>query len=122
MSKKILVVDDSKTIRQQVSFALSKGGYQVVEATDGRNGISVLKENLDVVAIICDVNMPLMSGLEMVIAISKDPELTKYPIIMLTTEGGRDSILQAKEAGARGWVIKPFNPDDLLSIITKLAV
>jgi len=102
MNKKILVVDDSKTIRQQVSFALSKGGYQIVEASDGRNGISVLKENLDVVAIICDVNMPLMNGLEMVSAISKDPSLPKYPIIMLTTEGGQDSIQKAKEAGARG--------------------
>lgn len=121
MSKKILIVDDSKTIRQQVSFTLSKGGFQVVEADDGRNGIAVLKENLDVAVIISDVNMPNMNGIEMTSALSKDPQLSKYPIIMLTTEGSNALIQQAKDAGARGWLVKPFKPDQLLASVTKLA-
>jgi two-component system chemotaxis response regulator CheY len=121
MSKKILIVDDSKTIRQQVAFTLSKGGFQVVEADDGKNGIAVLRENLDVAVIISDENMPNMNGIEMASAISKDPQLSKFPIIMLTTEGSNSLIQQAKEAGAKGWLVKPFKPDQLLAAVTKLA-
>lgn len=120
MGKKILIVDDSKTIRQQVSFALSKGGYNVVEAEDGQLGLEKLKGEADVAMVISDVNMPNMNGIEMVQAISKDDSINKVPIIMLTTEGSGELIAQAKEAGAKGWLVKPFKPDQLLAAVAKL--
>lgn len=121
MGKKILIVDDSRTIRQQVSFTLTKGGYQVVEAEDGLQGIEKLKENADVAMVISDVNMPNMDGLEMLETIAKDGSMPKVPIIMLTTEGSGDLINRAKAAGAKGWLVKPFEPDQLIAAVTKLA-
>lgn len=120
MSKKILIVDDSRTIRQQVSFTLSKGGYIVVEAEDGVDGIQKLKSNTDVAMIISDVNMPNMNGLEMVEAIKADGSFGAIPIVMLTTEGSGELIQRAKEAGAKGWLVKPFKPDQLIGVVSKL--
>lgn len=121
MGKKILIVDDSRTIRQQVSFTLTKGGYQVVEAEDGIQGIEKLKSEGDVAMVISDVNMPNMDGLEMLENISKDASIKKVPIIMLTTEGSGDLINRAKSAGAKGWLVKPFEPDQLIAAVNKLA-
>jgi two-component system chemotaxis response regulator CheY len=122
MSKKILIVDDSKTIRQQVSFTLKKGGYTVIEAEDGLQGIEKLKaEGGEIAMVISDVNMPNMNGLEMVEAISKDASLNKVPIVMLTTEGSSELISRARAAGAKGWLVKPFKPDQLIAAVTKLA-
>ena len=120
MSKKILIVDDSRTIRQQVAFTLSKGGYTVVEAEDGLKGIEKLKSESGIAMIISDVNMPNMDGLEMVEHIHKDESLPKVPIIMLTTEGSGALINRAKAAGAKGWLVKPFEPEQLLAAVNKL--
>jgi two-component system chemotaxis response regulator CheY len=120
MSKKILIVDDSRTIRQQVNFTLNKGGFAVVEAEDGRDGIEKLKANPDVAVIISDVNMPNMNGLEMVEAINGDASLSHPPIVMLTTEGSGELVERAKKAGAKGWLVKPFKPDQLVTVVTKL--
>jgi two-component system, chemotaxis family, chemotaxis protein CheY len=120
MGKKVLIVDDSRTIRQQVSFTLSKGGFQVVEAEDGNDGIAKLKGNPDVAMIISDVNMPNMGGLEMVEAINANAELAHPPIVMLTTEGSGELVERAKKAGAKGWLVKPFKPDQLVAVVTKL--
>lgn len=120
MSKKILIVDDSRTIRQQVNFTLNKGGFAVVEAEDGRDGIEKLKANPDVAVIISDVNMPNMNGLEMVEAINGDSSLAHPPIVMLTTEGAGELVERAKKAGAKGWLVKPFKPDQLVAVVTKL--
>ena len=120
MGKKVMIVDDSRTIRQQVSFTLSKGGYEVVEAEDGAVGIDKLKSNADIAMIISDVNMPNMNGLEMVEGISQLPEYKHIPIIMLTTEGASDLIQRAKAAGAKGWLVKPFKPDQLVAAVDKL--
>jgi len=120
MGKKILIVDDSKTIRQQVSFTLSKGGYEVVEAEDGQIGYDTLKGTADIAMVISDVNMPNMNGIEMVETISKDDSVNKVPIIMLTTEGSGELIEKAKAAGAKGWLVKPFKPDQLLAAVGKL--
>lgn len=120
MSKKVLIVDDSRTIRQQVNFTLSKGGFAVVEAEDGKDGIEKLKANPDVAMIISDVNMPNMNGLEMVEAISGDAGLTHPPIVMLTTEGSGEMVERAKKAGAKGWLVKPFKPDQLVQVVQKL--
>lgn len=121
MGKKILIVDDSRTIRQQVSFTLTKGGYEVVEAEDGVQGIEKLKSEGNVAMVISDVNMPNMDGLEMLENINKDASIKKVPIIMLTTEGSGDLINRAKSAGAKGWLVKPFEPDQLIAAVNKLA-
>ncbi len=121
MSKKVLIVDDSKTIRQQVRFTLEKSGFTVIEADDGANGIKVLAENPDVSVIISDVNMPNMNGLEMVEAIKQNGQHPNLPIVMLTTEGNADLIARAKNAGAKGWLVKPFQPENLVAAVTKLA-
>ena len=120
MSKKVLIVDDSRTIRQQVNFTLSKGGFSVVEAEDGKDGIEKLKANTDVSMIISNVNMPNMNGLEMVEAIASDAGLPKPPIVMLTTEGSGELVERAKKAGAKGWLVKPFKPDQLVAVVQKL--
>ena len=119
MSKKILIVDDSRTIRQQVNFTLAKGGYTVVEAEDGADGIQKLKDNGDVALVISDVNMPNMGGIEMLEKIKSDGA-TKAPIIMLTTEGNAELIERAKQAGAKGWLVKPFKPEQLITVVQKL--
>ncbi len=119
MWKKIMIVDDSKTIRQQVSFTLTKGGYEVIEAEDGVDGIEKLKANKDVAMVISDVNMPNMNGLEMVEKLKA--EGSTVPVIMLTTEGASDLIQRAKAAGAKGWLVKPFQPAQLVAAVTKIA-
>jgi two-component system chemotaxis response regulator CheY len=120
MGKKVMIVDDSRTIRQQVNFTLAKSGYEVVEAEDGLDGIAKLKANPDVAMIISDVNMPNMDGLKMVETIKEDPSLAKPPILILTTEGATELISRAKAAGAKGWVVKPFKPDQLIAAVAKL--
>ena len=120
MAKKILIVDDSKTIRQQVAFTLSKGGYEVVEAEDGQIGYDTLKNATDIAMVISDVNMPNMDGIEMIETIAKDSAITPLPIIILTTEGSGKLIDRAKAAGAKGWLVKPFKPDQLLAAVGKL--
>ena len=119
MGKKIMIVDDSKTIRQQVSFTLTKGGYEVIEAEDGQDGIDKLNANSDIAMVISDVNMPNMNGLEMVEKLKSDG--STVPVIMLTTEGASDLIQRAKDAGAKGWLVKPFQPDQLVAAVTKIA-
>lgn len=113
MSKKVLVVDDSPTIRQQVSMCLSSGGYEVVEAQDG---VEALTRTAGVDMCICDVNMPRMNGIEFVEKVGSGA----MPIVMLTTEGRPELIERAKKAGAKGWMVKPFKPEHLLSVVKKL--
>lgn len=120
MGKKVMIVDDSRTIRQQVSFTLSKSGFEVLEAEDGVDGLSKLKANPDVAMVISDVNMPNMDGLQMVEGIKADAAINKIPVLMLTTEGASDLIARAKAAGAKGWIVKPFKPDQLIAAVSKL--
>jgi two-component system chemotaxis response regulator CheY len=115
---KILVVDDSKTIRAQVSSILTQGGFETIEAADGLEGLALLDRVSDVAMIICDVNMPRMDGLEMVEALQKMGR--KLPIVMLTTEGQPRLIERARKAGALGWIVKSFNPEMLLAAVRKV--
>ncbi|MDD9952435.1 MAG: response regulator [Zetaproteobacteria bacterium] len=119
MGKKVLIVDDSRTIRQQVNFTLSRNGYEVVEAEDGQLGLEKIKSESDIAMVISDVNMPNMNGLEMVEAV-KAAGIENIPIIMLTTEGSAELIARAKAAGAKGWLVKPFEPDQLIAAVGKL--
>jgi two-component system, chemotaxis family, chemotaxis protein CheY len=118
MSSKILVVDDSETVRQQVRQALESAGYEVIEAADGMDGFETIRTAPDLALVLCDINMPRMTGLEMLLALKgQAPEV---PILMLTTEGQPSLIRRARDAGAKGWIVKPFKPDLLLAAVAKL--
>ncbi len=120
MSKRVLVVDDSATVRQQVGMALQQAGYEIVEAVDGADGLSKLSDDSDISMVICDINMPRMSGLEMIEHIAQSKTIKKVPIVMLTTEGQPALIQRARKAGAKGWIVKPFKADLLLAAVNKL--
>jgi two-component system chemotaxis response regulator CheY len=117
--KKILVVDDSASVRQQVGLALTQAGYAVIEAGDGLEGLSMLERG-GVAMVICDVNMPRMNGLEMVEAIKRDPKHASLPIVVLTTEGHPALVERAKKAGAKGWIVKPFKAELMVSAVSRL--
>jgi two-component system chemotaxis response regulator CheY len=121
MPKKILIVDDSAAIRQSISFILKQEGYDTIEATDGLEGLDALGKADQVDLIITDVNMPNLDGIGF---IRKARELTKFkftPILVLTTESQGSKMNEGKEAGATGWIVKPFNADKLLGIVRKVA-
>jgi len=121
MGKRILVVDDSATMRQQVSQALLDAGFEVIEARDGHEGLEAIKKTDDLAMVICDVNMPHMDGIEMVTLAKQDAANADLPIVMLTTEGQPALIRKAKEAGASGWIVKPFNSERLVAVVRKLS-
>lgn len=115
----ILAVDDSASMRQMVSFTLKGAGYEVVEASDGQEALNKAKgQQFDLV--ISDVNMPVMDGITLIKELRALSEYKFTPLLMLTTESGDDKKVQGKSAGATGWIIKPFNPDQLLSTINKV--
>lgn len=115
----ILVVDDSTTMRQMVSFTLTSAGHQVVEAVDGNDAVEAAKKGrFDL--IISDVNMPGMNGLELVRNLRTIPEYKFIPVLMLTTEAGQDIKQKGREAGATGWIVKPFSPEVLLATLKKV--
>jgi two-component system chemotaxis response regulator CheY len=120
MGKRILIVDDSATIRQQVRIALTQAGFEVVEANDGEEGVRKIRSDTGLAAVICDVNMPKKSGLELVEEIKAGGVNAQVPIVMLTTEGHPDMVLRAKAAGAKGWIVKPFKPNLLVAALQKL--
>ena len=120
MSKKIVIIDDSRTARQQVKSALAAGGYEIIEAADGREGLSQIASHLDAALVICDVNMPNMNGIEMLKTLRVETPAAQMPIIMLTTEALPELLQQAKQAGAKGWIVKPFKPDMLQAAVRKL--
>jgi len=116
---KILAVDDSASMRQMVSFTLKSAGHEVVEAVDGKNALDIAKtQSFNLV--ITDVNMPNMDGLALTKELRKLPSFKFTPILILTTEAGGDKKTQGKAAGATGWLVKPFNPDQLLSTIKRV--
>lgn len=115
----ILAVDDSASMRQMVSFTLKGAGYDVVEACDGKDALEKAKTqtfNL----VISDVNMPIMDGITLIKELRALSEYKFTPMLMLTTESGDDKKTQGKSAGATGWIVKPFNPDQLLATIKKV--
>lgn len=120
MGKKVLVVDDSATVRQQVGLALTQAGFEIVEAVDGVDGLAKVSSQKDLSLVICDVNMPKMNGIEMLEKVKADPACSALPVVMLTTEGQPELIERAKKAGAKGWIVKPFKADLLVAAATKL--
>ena len=117
---KIMIVDDSETLRTQLRRDLESGGFSVVEGFDGVHGIETLEKNKDVKLIICDVNMPRMDGITMCQKVHSNPEFTKIPLLMMTTESSPEMKAQGKAAGVLAWVTKPYVAEKLLSVIKKL--
>ena len=119
MPKKVLAVDDSKTMRDMVAFTLSDAGFEVIKAEDGQNALSVLgNDKVDLV--ITDVNMPNMNGIELFKALRSNPVHKSTPILILTTESGDGLKAEGKSAGATGWIVKPFVPEKLLQVVNKV--
>ena len=119
MAKTILVVDDSASLRQVVGIALKGAGYDVIEACDGKDGLTKLTGQ-KIHLIISDVNMPNMDGISFVKEAKQKPEYKFTPVIMLTTEAGEDKKQAGQAAGAKAWVVKPFQPAQMLTAVSKL--
>jgi two-component system chemotaxis response regulator CheY len=120
MDKKVLIVDDSATVRQQVRAALIGNGFEIIEAADGVEGLEAIVASEDLAAVVCDVNMPRMGGIQMLEMLGAKGKLPGLPIVMLTTEGQPGLIQRAKAAGAKGWLVKPFKPAALVATLRKL--
>jgi two-component system chemotaxis response regulator CheY len=119
VSRTILTVDDSASIRQMVKLTLTSGGYDVIQAVDGNDGLAQAKKSrADMV--ITDLNMPGMNGLALIREIRKLPTYVGVPIIFLTTESDAALKQEAKAAGATGWIVKPFQQDQLLGAVRKV--
>lgn len=119
MSKTILTVDDSASVRQMVAFTLKEAGYDVIEACDGKDALSKINgKNLNL--IITDLNMPNMDGIELIKNIRTDSPFKFVPIIMLTTESQAEKKAEGKNAGATGWIVKPFKPEQLVAVTKKV--
>lgn len=119
MTKTILTVDDSVSIRQMVAFTLKSAGFSVVEAVDGADGLEKAKSR-PVNLVLTDQNMPRMDGISLVKALRGLPQYRATPILMLTTESGDAMKAQGRAAGATGWLVKPFNPQRLLEVVNKV--
>lgn len=119
MAKKILVIDDSASLREVVSIALKAAGYEVTEAADGQDALAKLDGN-KINLVICDVNMPVMDGISFVKEVKKRPEYRFLPVMMLTTESRESRKEEGQRAGAKAWVVKPFRPDQILNAVSKL--
>ncbi|WP_185231263.1 response regulator [Teredinibacter franksiae] len=117
---KILAVDDSASMRQMVSFTLKGAGHDVCEAADGVEALALAKAGGSVDLVISDINMPNMDGITLIKELRSLPTFKFTPILMLTTESGADKKSEGKAAGATGWIVKPFNPDQLLATIGKV--
>jgi len=121
MAQKVLVVDDSAAIRQSITYVLQQGGYEVTEAKDGLDGLSVLASMEETNLIITDVNMPNMDGISFIRKVRENDKYKFTPIIVLTTESQGSKMNEGKEAGATGWIVKPFSSEKLLGVVKKVA-
>lgn len=120
MSKVIMTVDDSTSVRQMVSFTLKRAGFEVIEAVDGQDAVNQLNNGTTIDMMITDLNMPNMDGITLIKQVRTMPKFKFIPIVMLTTESQGDKKQAGKSAGATGWIVKPFKPDQLIGVINKV--
>ena len=118
MPKTILTVDDSASVRQMVKFTLSEAGYAVIEAVDGEDALGKLSQGINLV--ITDLNMPKLDGIGLIRRVRSNPNCKGIPIVMLTTESQETRKQEGKAAGATGWIVKPFTPQQLVAVIKRL--
>jgi len=119
MNKTIMTVDDSVSVRMMVSFSLKGAGFDIVEAVNGIDALKKLDEH-DINMVVADVNMPEMDGIQFVRKMRAHPKYKFTPVVMLTTESHESMKDKGREAGATGWIVKPFKPDQLISIVRKV--
>jgi len=119
MSKVIMTADDSASVRQMVSFTLKQGGYDVIEAVDGRDALAKL-QTTRVDMLITDLNMPNLDGIDLIKGARAIPACKFIPIIMLSTESQDSRKQEGKAAGATGWIVKPFKPEQLIAVVKKV--
>ncbi len=119
MSKLVMTVDDAATMRKMVGFTLRGGGYEVLEACDGNDALAQLRQR-PVDLVITDVNMPGMNGIDLVRHLRALPHLRSTPILLLTTESDAEAKNRARQAGATGWIVKPFVPSQLLAAAARV--
>ena len=117
MAKCVLVVDDSETVRQVLQLTLNNAGFDVIEAEDGDDALAKLASAQAVDMLITDLNMPKMDGLELIQKVRQDSKHRFTPIVMLTTESSEEKKRAGREAGASGWIVKPFKPEQLLKVV-----
>jgi two-component system chemotaxis response regulator CheY len=120
MSKSVLIIDDSTSMRQMVSFTLKSAGFAVTEGSNGKEGLDKIASAGKFDLIITDLNMPEMDGLTFIKEARAKPNMRFTPILMLTTENGDDRKALGKAAGATGWIVKPFQPEQLLKVVAKV--
>lgn len=119
MALTVATIDDSRTIREMMKFILKGAGYDVIEATDGKEALEVLEtKKADI--IMTDLNMPHMNGLDLIKELRKNPTYAKTPILVMTTESDQQKKSLGKDVGASGWIVKPFTPEKLLVVLQKL--
>jgi two-component system chemotaxis response regulator CheY len=119
MTRHVMAVDDSKTMRDMVGFTLRQAGFHVSEAEDGQKALTQLR-GLAVDLVITDLNMPHLDGVGLIKALRADPKFRAVPILMLTTESDPAKKLEGKNAGATGWLVKPFNPEKLVELVHRV--
>lgn len=117
--KKVLVVEDSLAFRKHLFNIVSKAGYEVLEAEDGLAALKQLQTHPDTSAVIADIIMPKMDGIKLIEEMHKDQNLLKIPVIVVSTSENSEEVKKAREAGARGWLVKPFSPGQLITVIKK---
>ena len=120
MDRKVLIIDDSGPIRQQVSNVLSAAGFEMLEAVDGLDGSQKIRSVLDLALVVCDVSMPNLNGLDMLESLTDLIRTKSLLVLMLTAEGDASAVARARSAGARGWIIKPFKEHILVAAVKKL--
>ena len=118
--KSVLIVDDAVSMRGLVAMTLRGAGYEVAEASDGKEALNVLDGGKKFDMILTDLNMPNMDGISLIKAVKAMPKHKFLPIVMLTTESQAEKKQAGKEAGATGWIVKPFKPDQLLAVVKKV--
>ena len=121
MGKRILIVDDSPSMRTVAGIALRGAGYEVLDAANGQEGLARL-DGERIHLIISDVNMPVMDGIEFLKEVKRHPQYRFTPVIMLTTEAGEDKKAAGRAAGAKAWIVKPFQPAVMLDAVSKLVM
>lgn len=121
MSKTVLTIDDSRTMREMLNHALVEAGYRVIQAVDGVDGLEVLQANAGMVdVVITDINMPRLDGFGVIEGVRANPDHRATPILVLTTESDAEKKNRARQAGATGWIVKPFDPTKLIDAIERV--
>ena len=120
MTTTVLTVDDSRTMRDMLRLALSAAGFRVLQAIDGLEGLALLQDEKPDV-IVTDINMPRLDGFGFIEGVRKDCRHRATPILVLTTESDTEKKQRARQAGATGWIVKPFNPEKLVDALRRVA-